>query len=60
MKSATRIQPVNRNRLSKYQSQLTEQINAKAYEIWGKQGRKNGNDRAHWLELKKIIKGQTF
>ncbi len=35
--------------------QLRTKIKAKAYEFWEKQGRKNGNDRTHWLEAEKII-----
>jgi len=59
MKSSTMNQPVTKNRLPKSKNQLTAQINAKAYELWEKQGRKNGNDRSYWLEAERIIKNQT-
>ena len=39
--------------------QLTAKVKAKAYEFWEKQGKKNGNDQAHWLEAEKIIKSQA-
>jgi len=59
MKSSTMNQSVTRNRPQKSKEPLTTRINAKAYELWEKQGRKNGNDRIHWFEAEKIIKSQA-
>jgi len=59
MKSANAIQPVAGTRSAKSKETLTTQISLKAYELWEKQGRINGADRAHWLEAERIIKGQT-
>lgn len=39
--------------------QLMTKVKAKAYEFWEKQGRKNGNDRAHWFEAERIVKSQA-
>ena len=39
--------------------QLLTKVRAKAYEFWEKQGKKDGNDRAHWFEAEKAVKGRT-
>ena len=59
MKPGTISQSATKNRPQKSNKPLATQINAKAYELWEKQGRKNGDDRTHWLEAEKIIKNQT-
>jgi len=59
MKSSTMNQSVTKNKPQKSKEPLATQINAKAYELWEKQGRKNGNDITHWFEAEKIIKSQT-
>ncbi|MDO8803095.1 MAG: DUF2934 domain-containing protein [Elusimicrobiota bacterium] len=59
MKSSTMSQSVTKNRPQESKEQLATQISAKAYELWEKQGRKNGNDRTHWFEAERIIKSQT-
>ena len=59
MKPSTMIQPTTKNKPQKYKEPLDTQIKAKAYELWEKQGRKNGTDQSNWLEAERIIKNQT-
>ena len=59
MKSSAMNQSATKNRTQKSKEPLATQINAKAYELWEKQGRKNGTDRSNWLEAEKIIKSRT-
>ena len=39
-------------------AELTNCIKAKAKELWEKDGCKQGNDLAYWLQAEKIVKGQ--
>jgi hypothetical protein len=59
MKSSAMSRSATKNKPQKSKEPMTTRINAKAYELWEKQGRKNGNDRTHWFEAEKIIKSQT-
>ena len=53
-------QSVTKKGYQKSKEQITTQVNTKAYELWEKQGRKNGNDRSHWYEAERIIKGRQI
>ena len=59
MKSNNMGRSAAKNRPQRSQEPLAVRINAKAYELWEQQGRKNGDDQVHWLEAERIIKGQT-
>ena len=34
-------------------------IKKKAYELWEKEGRKNGRDMDYWLKAEKMVKAQV-
>jgi hypothetical protein len=39
---------------------MTQQdIGARAYELWEKEGRPDGRDLAHWLEAERFLQQQT-
>jgi len=39
---------------------MTQQdIGARAYELWEKEGRPNGRDLAHWLEAERMLQRQV-
>lgn len=38
---------------------LMSKVKAKAYELWEKQGRKNGSDHKHWYEAENFVKSQV-
>lgn len=59
MKPSTMSRLATKNGSQKSKEPLETQINAKAYELWEKQGKKNGTDRSNWLEAERIIKNQT-
>ena len=40
-------------------AELTNCIKEKAKELWKKDGSKQGNDLAYWLQAEKIVKGQV-
>ena len=40
-------------------SNISDSIKKKAYELWEKDGRKQGCDMQYWLQAEKIIKSQT-
>ena len=42
-----------------YKSDLQECIKKKAYELWEKDGRKQGRDLQYWLNAEKAVKAQT-
>ena len=39
-------------------AELTNCVKEKAKELWEKDGCKQGNDLAYWLQAEKIVKGQ--
>ncbi len=45
---------------SKTGAALTELIRKKAYELWEKRGRTNGNAMKDWLEAERIIKKRSI
>ena len=42
-----------------YHSDVEECIRKKAYELWEKDGRKQGRDLYYWLIAEKILKAQS-
>lgn len=40
------------------QTDLTEAIRKKAYELYEKRGRKSGNAMSDWLEAERLVKSQ--
>jgi len=40
-------------------SNISDSINKKAYELWEKDGRKQGCAMQYWLQAEKIVKSQT-
>jgi len=38
---------------------LTETIKRKAYELWEKDGRRQGCDMHYWLKAEKVVRGQA-
>lgn len=40
-----------------YHGDAQECIKKKAYELWDKEGRKEGNDMEYWLIAEKTVKG---
>jgi len=46
----------NKTEVSIPQAQLTDMIRKKAYELYEKRGKKQGQDLDNWLEAERIIK----
>jgi hypothetical protein len=42
-----------------YTKDMAECIKKKAYELWEKEGRKQGCDMQYWLRAEKAVKGQA-
>ena len=42
-----------------YKTDVKECIKKKAYELWEKDGRKQGRDMDYWLNAEKAVKSQT-
>lgn len=42
-----------------YKNNEVECIKRKAYELWDKDGRKQGNDMQYWLNAEKAVKAKT-
>ncbi len=40
------------------QTQFSDAVKKKAYELYEKSGRKSGRDLANWLEAEKIVRSQ--
>lgn len=38
---------------------VSEQVKAKAYELWERDGRNEGRDMEYWLQAEKLVKEQV-